>query len=410
MASQGQILIVEDDQAVSRLQEKRLTRSGYQVITARTAADARSLLKQGGIDLLILDYRLPDAADGLEFYRELRHSGIEVPAILVTGQADDTTIIRALRTGVRDYVTKSLEYLDYLPEAVQRVLAQEHETRERRRAEQALRAANEQLEKAMAELKATNQRLEQAMNELQSTTQQLWQSAKLASVGELAASIAHELNNPLGIISLRVESVLQVASADHPCRPALEVIEAEVERMAKLVSNLLHFCRPSRDEISTVDLRAEITKTVELVGHHLRRRQIEIEFEFAPDLPYIYADRQKLRQVFLNLFTNAGDAMPGGGKLTIRALPTQVQNGEPGAAIEIIDTGVGIPPELLSKVMDPFFTTKEEGKGTGLGLAICRRIIHDHRGSIEIHSEPGRGTCVRILLPIIDPTNVRELG
>ena len=145
---------------------------------------------------------------------------------------------------------------------------------------------------------------------------------------------------------------------------------------------------------------------MELIQHHLRKRQVTVVQEFAPDTPTIYADRQKLRQVFLNLLTNASDAMPQGGTLTLRTAPATLDNGKPAVLIEFADTGVGIPAEHLEKIMEPFFTTKEEGKGTGLGLAICRRVVQEHHGTIQIVSEVGKGTTVRIVLPVRNGTNV----
>jgi signal transduction histidine kinase len=240
-------------------------------------------------------------------------------------------------------------------------------------------------------------------------TQQLWQAAKLASVGELAASIAHELNNPLGTIHLRVEALLARTPADDPRRKALEIIEQESKRMADLVANLLQFSRRGQDESSTVDLRQELTNTIELIHHHLRKRLVNVVHELDGNLPTIFADRQKLRQVFLNLLSNAGDAMPQGGTLTLLAAPCALENGTSGVRMEFKDTGQGIPAEHLSKVMDPFFTTKDEGHGTGLGLAICRRIVEEHKGSIHIESEVGCGTTVRILLPAKGDANVAPL-
>ena len=143
--------------------------------------------------------------------------------------------------------------------------------------------------------------------------------------------------------------------------------------------------------------------------HHLRSLQIAVVQELAQDTPIIYADRQKLRQVFLNLLTNAGDAMPQGGTLTLRAAPASLKNGKPAAVIEFVDTGVGIPAEYLEKVMESFFTTKEEGKGTGLGLAICRRVVQEHHGTIQILSEIGNGTTVRLVWPVQNGTNADPL-
>ena len=245
-----------------------------------------------------------------------------------------------------------------------------------------------------------------AEDALRETTRQLWQAARLAGVGELAASIAHELNNPLGTVALRVEKLLAKTPADDPRRRALEVVEGEVTRMADLVGNLLQFSRAGRDQVSTVDVPEEIVKTLELVGHHLRKRQIRVEADFAPSIPPIQADRQQLRQVFLNLFTNAADAMPDGGRLSPRVRLGQLPGGQPAVVIDVVDTGVGIPPDLLPRVFEPFFTTKDEGKGTGLGLAICRRIIDQHQGTLEVESQPGVGTTVRLTLPVRPCTNV----
>lgn len=245
--------------------------------------------------------------------------------------------------------------------------------------------------------------------EIRTMTQQLWQAAKLASVGELAAGIAHELNNPMATVSLRIESVLARTPADDPRRRALEIIEQETKRMGDLVSNLLQFSRKSEEKISTVDLCQELGKAVELIQHHLRKAQVTLVQELAPDTPIIYADRQKLRQVFLNLLSNACDAMPRGGTLTLRTSACSLPNNQSAVQIEFSDTGVGIPADQLDKVLEPFFTTKEEGKGTGLGLAICRRVVQEHRGTIEIRSEVGRGTTVRLVLPVRIGSNVAPL-
>ena len=248
-----------------------------------------------------------------------------------------------------------------------------------------------------------------ANEEVRAMTQQLWQAAKLASVGELAASIAHELNNPLATVCLRVESVLARTPADDPRRRALEIVEQEATRMGELVANLLQFSRRAEGQISTVDNRQELSKAVELIQHILGKRLIRVVREFATDTPLIYADRQKLRQVFLNLLTNASDAMPDGGTLTLRTGPATLGNGKAAVLIELADTGTGIAADNMQRILEPFFTTKEEGKGTGLGLAICRRMVQEHFGTIRIDSEMGRGTTVRIVLPVKNDANVDPL-
>jgi signal transduction histidine kinase len=293
--------------------------------------------------------------------------------------------------------------------------------------EQRVDERTEELRAAQAELRQTNSELLQLTLELEdrvaqrtvelqaksdevrNMSQQLWQAAKLATVGELAASIAHELNNPLATVSLRIESLLAQVPADDPKRQALEVVEREVERMGRLVANLLPFSRHSRQQVSTFDVCEEIERTLELIHYHLRNRRITVVRQFAPEVPLVHADRQQLRQVFLNLFTNASDAMPQGGTLTLHVAAGALPTGTPAVLVEVVDTGCGITPEDLPKVMEPFFTTKPEGTGTGLGLAICRRILQEHYGTLDITSLVQQGTTVRLMLPITNGTNCAYL-
>lgn len=255
---------------------------------------------------------------------------------------------------------------------------------DRKRAEKALSESNHKLETTLAELSAT--------------TQQLWQASKLATMGELSASIAHELNNPLATVSLRVEALLTRLPENHRDRHALEVVMQEVDRMAALVNNLLQFSRRSHRQISTLDVCEEVGNSADFVQYHLRSRKVGVVFEFADSLPTIQADREQLRQLFLNLLTNASDAMPEGGTLTITATATYLE-GSPAVQLEFVDTGEGISAENLEKIWEPFFTTKSEGKGTGLGLAICRRIVEQHGGTIALKSGIGHGTTARIVFP-----------
>jgi PAS domain S-box-containing protein len=275
----------------------------------------------------------------------------------------------------------------------------------------------------ITERKRAEQLLHSKNEELKAMSQQLWQAAKLATMGELAASIAHELNNPLATVSLRSEMLTAQYSPDDPQLKSLQIIDSEVKRMSSLVSNLLQFSRHGSSQISTIKVNEELRNTLELIQYHLRKYNILTVQELSSELPLIQADRQQLRQVFLNLFTNAADAMPLGGMLTIRtwtgkkaeagitaplraSAPTSLGlpiSDTPQVFIDVSDTGEGIPADRLDRVWEPFYTTKPEGKGTGLGLAICRRIIQEHGGSIELISEgiPGRGTTFRLSLPAV---------
>jgi signal transduction histidine kinase len=281
----------------------------------------------------------------------------------------------------------------------------------RRRAKEELRQLNARLEDANRGLEdrvaLRTAELQATAEELRSMSQQLWQAAKLATMGELAASIAHELNNPLATVSLHLESLREETAASSPGARRLQVIEQEVDRMANLVANLLQFSRPGQQQISTLDVREELERTLEIIHYVFRKNRVTVDRDFAQPLPMIQADRQKLRQVFLNLLMNACDAMPAGGTVTLRTKPVELPTGQSGVAIEVVDNGVGIAPENLSRVMEPFFTTKQEGKGTGLGLPICRRIVQEHHGTIELASGLDTGTTVRIDLPVANGSNGR---
>ena len=248
---------------------------------------------------------------------------------------------------------------------------------------------------APAELQTTTQ-------DLAKMTQQLWEASKLATMGELAAGVAHELNNPLQTLALHVEAILDRLPVNDPLRGAIEIIEQEVERMGSLVGNLLLFSRRSHQQTSTVNIVDELRNSLEFINYHFRSHSITVVTNFADGLPSVQADRQLLRQVFLNLLTNASDAMPKGGTLTVSARRGLFQNGSPALVVEFSDTGGGVALEDLPKLWDPFFTTKPEGKGTGLGLSICRRTVEEHQGTIDIDSLLGQGTTVRIILPAME--------
>jgi len=370
------ILVVDDDADTRQNLRDILELDGYHVETAGTAAEALTRTDWDRYGAVLLDRKLPDgtAEDLLPQFRRLAP---EAPVTIVTASSDIIATIAAFRLGASDYILKPINP-DELRARLGRIADHWH----------------------------GRKALQEKTEELRVTTQQLWQAARLAGVGELAASIAHELNNPLGTISLRIEGLLAKTPSDDHRRRSLEIVGQEVERMAGLVSNLLQFSRASVDKISKVDVCDEVRQTLELVEYHLRKQQIRVEPEFDPAMPVIFADRQQLRQVLLNLFTNATDAMPTGGRLIPRVRPSAMSDGVPAVTIEVSDTGMGIPSELLPRVTEPFFTTKPEGKGTGLGLAICRRIVQQHHGTLEVESRLGEGTTIRITLPERSDTNV----
>lgn len=277
-------------------------------------------------------------------------------------------------------------------------------TRELRVAQEELRRTNSDLVELTLELEdRVNDRtreLQAKSAEVRVMSQQLWQAAKLATMGELAASVAHELNNPLATLALRSEWLLDQLQPNDPNRHSIEVMSQEVDRMASLVRNLLQFSRRNQPQTTGVDVCKEINNSLELIQYLLRGRDIEVVTDFPDALPIIQADRQQLQQLFLNVLTNASDAMLQGGKLTAQVVSGCLPDDVDAVIISFTDTGSGISFEHLENIWDPFFTTKPEGKGTGLGLAICRRVAEEHHGTITIESEEDAGTTVTIALPV----------
>ena len=225
--------------------------------------------------------------------------------------------------------------------------------------------------------------------------EQLQISEKMASIGLLAAGVAHEVNTPLTGISSFTQMLLQGADENDPRTKVLEKIERQTFRAAKIVNGLLNLARPAQFDSGPVDVNAVINDVLSLLEHQLRTGSIRVRKELSADPLIVQGIEHKLQQVFLNLFLNARDAMPKGGWLSIVSRPDAT-----GAIVEIGDTGSGIPPEQLSRIYDPFFTTKEIGKGTGLGLSITYGILQEHEGTIACDSSIGHGTRFTLSLPL----------
>lgn len=253
---------------------------------------------------------------------------------------------------------------------------------ERRRAESALREDEEKLRQQAQELE-----------------QQLIASGRLVSLGEITASMAHEFNNPLGIIMGFAQDLLSETDPSSAQHRPLKIIDEETKRCQKIIQELLQFARPSSAEFCQADVKQIIDKTVNLVANHLYKQKIETAPLIDQNLPKIHADPQQLEQVLINLYLNAIDAMPEGGTLIIGAKMEPVDGTAPMVLITVADTGFGIEATDLSKIFHPFFSAKK-GRGMGLGLSITERIVRNHGGKIEVESQPVTGTTFKIHLPL----------
>jgi signal transduction histidine kinase len=252
--------------------------------------------------------------------------------------------------------------------------------------------------RVLEDLRGSHQQLEQAYRDLRDNQAQLLQSARLASVGQLAAGLAHEINNPMMVILGFAQSLLRRTPKDDPAAMPLASIEREAMRVRDLVRNLLAFSRQGERPETLFPAAGVVDDALSLVGAMAAARGIEVRRE-TPDAPLLLRGvSTQLQQVVVNLCANALDAMPGGGTLTVR-LDRVASEGRPWGRIEVVDTGAGIPAEIRDRIFDPFFTTKEPGRGTGLGLAIASEIVRRHHGRIDFESEAGKGTRFRVLLP-----------
>jgi signal transduction histidine kinase len=234
------------------------------------------------------------------------------------------------------------------------------------------------------------------MARLRSAQARMLHAENLATIGRMAAHVAHEIRNPLTTIGGFARSILK-----HPERPdriqsSAEVIVEEVKRLESILSQVMDFSRPARPEFAPCDLGEMLKKTVAEQNQAMQGRGVALDLEIEPNVPVVQADGEKLKQVIINLVRNAAEAMTGGG-----AVELALRRAEGGVRIDVTDTGPGIAPKVLEKIFSPFFTTKPDG--TGLGLALSRKIVEDHGGKLLVRSEVGRGSTFTIDLPMERP-------
>jgi len=387
------VLLIEDNPGDARLIREMLAdvdNVSVELEHADRLGTGFERLAAGGIDGLLLDLSLPDS-HGLETFSKTHAQAPEVATIVLTGFDDEELAIRAVREGAQDYLVKGQVDGPLLLRSLQYAI-------ERKRAEHQLKQAHADLQKSHEELKATQL--------------QLIHAEKLESVGRLAAGIAHEVKNPLEIILMSAEYLSKnLTNCDEQTAMTLDDIQYAVRRADSVVRGLLDFS--ASDELHThiEGLNPIIEESCLLVKHELDRNHIGLVKELGEDLPPVSLDRNKIQQVFVNLFMNAAHAMPDGGTLTVKTYAKQLADtdydlaynrtnhfkiGETVLITEVKDTGTGIPEDKLAKVFDPFFTTKPTGKGTGLGLTVTNKILELHGGVIDIKNreEGGVRICV----------------
>ena len=269
------------------------------------------------------------------------------------------------------------------------------------------------IEAATSELAKRNEQLRLLNEALFESQRQLSQSEKLAAVGQVTAAMAHQIGTPLNSISGYLQLILQDGNLQSKDQGRLKIIESQLDRLADSVKNLLSFTRQPKPQLKSLEVNEVLEELIHLSEPWFLARNVKLAKHLSPDLPPILGDPTHLQTLFLNLITNALDAMPKGGVLTIktreRFSPPSPKE-ERWLEIAMTDTGIGIKEESKKRIFEPFFTTKKMGEGTGLGLAICEKIIKEHSGRIEIESEVGKGSTFLISLPVLERNETDEQG
>jgi two-component system NtrC family sensor kinase len=263
---------------------------------------------------------------------------------------------------------------------------------------------NLRIEAATRELAQRNEELRLANESLFQTQRQLVQAEKLSALGHVAATMAHEIGTPLNSISGYIQLMLAEEEGSELMAKRLKIIESQLDRLTQTIRNLLHSTRQPEPQLMALDINQILETVMTLTQPGMSMREIQLARQLDPILPPVAGDPGLLQQVFLNLVTNALDAMPQGGVLAITTASPSAsgQNGR-FVEVEVKDTGTGMPPEVMKRALEPFFTTKAPGKGAGLGLSICEDIVRSHHGKMEMESQAGKGSTFRVHLPVFSP-------
>lgn len=445
-ATKGNILIVDDTPENLRLLSNALTERGYKVRSVINGAMALMGAKAAPPDLILLDINMPQM-NGYEVCEALHadEQTREIPVIFISALDEVLDKVRAFAVGGRDYITKPFQF--------EEVLARIENQLTIRNLQQQLQEKNWFLQQSETREREKAYQLEQALYQLQNSQSQLVQSAKMSSLGQLVAGIAHEINNPVNFIhgnityaAQYVQDLLELVELYHRQFPNLmpdiqrqiQAIDLEfikedlprilssmqvgTERIYGIVGSLRNFSRLDQAQMKTVDLHEGIDNTLRLLEHRLQAKSgfstIQVVKEYG-DLPEIDCYPGQLNQVFMNILSNAIDALEENRKPEIENGKEQTINSRSLAptirirteilepewlTIWITDNGPGIPKEVQSKLFDPFFTTKPVGEGTGLGLSISYQIVKErHGGLLQCFSELGQGAEFVIKIPLRQP-------
>lgn len=381
------ILVIDDEESILNLVAIILSSRGYTVSKADNAFTGLDMVAAENPELVILDYMMP-GMDGLQTLRQIKSLYPDTYVIMFTGKGSEEIAVELMKAGASDYMIKPFANKNLL-ERVENVL----KIRTVEIANRELVAEREQL---LHEIKAWNEELEHRIRKeseaLKKAHAEVVQSQKLATLGYLAAGMAHEIRNPLNTISLFVQLIKEGVD-DQEKADYVDKILKEVDRVDGTLRKLLDTARRPRYELTEVNIEEVLKKALDSFRPQIQAQDIRLHFSSKSGLPHIKADPAEIQQIFTNLFLNAVDEMPDNGSLDI-GLDFDSED----IIIRVSDTGGGIPEENLPNIFDPFFTTKS--RGTGMGLSIVLRIVKNYGGKIEIASTCNSGTTFLVRLPI----------
>ena len=408
------VLLIEDDEEDVLLTRELLDEApGLSFETTRVGCleDGLESLRENRTDIVLLDLQLPDS-QGLETFVRLRTRYPNVPVVLLTGASDEELSMLAIQEGAQDYLAKGHLDRDRMVRAIRYAI-------ERNRADLSLKRYRDHLEDLVSartrELQTAKEALEREVEERRlvqdernALENQLGDARRLEAVGRLAGGVAHEFNNALTVILGYGELLLDRMSGDEPMRPDMQEIVKAAERAANLTRQLLAFSRRQVMRARTVDMHSLVMGAM-AIAEPLLPDDIECDAVPPDEQVYVSVDMDQIEQVLRNLTENARDAMPDGGKLTIRAENVIVddspaQSSEGGGrfvCLHFEDSGTGMDGETLEQAFEPFFSTKEFGQGTGLGLSVVYGILRQHGGWVEAASTPGAGSTFRLFFPAV---------
>ncbi len=398
------ILIIDDEEEIARQLKRTLQKEGYIVFVANNGKKGLEIIETNKIDVVVTDIMMEDI-NGIEVLKKAKTLYHDIEGIMITGFQDRDFAIKSLRAGAFDYITKPID-LDNLLFSIKKAIERIHLHRNRLYRNRELKISSDIISKMNEELERRIQERSREVNDMQV---QLFQTSKLATLGEMSAGLAHEINQPLGGISLVAASFRKLMARElltpEEIESGLDDIETSVQRMTKVIQHIRTFARQDLLEFIQVDVNATLESAMGLLSEQLRLHEITVERNYAPDLPKIVGEPFQLEQVWINLITNARDAVDEKGKQDpeyekLITISTSYDPGLKRIIIRVRDNGQGMPEEVRKKIFEPFFTTKEVGKATGLGLAISYGIIQEHQGSIELETNDGEGITISVLLPL----------